>query len=217
MNNELVLYSTTASSAFIATNSRVRLYHNSVYNNGTGAGRGIYTLAQNLWILEIIFCNSIYRTSFYMGTPTQPIYADYNNYYGGGTYVGYCNGNITNLTTWRATTAQDFHSVSINPPFVKADSAYLSLTTSANMYVPIVSPATMDITGIGRYGLTAMGAYTNQPVALDAAAVDVADWTTSTAIGTTTAVKAVIMNLSTDDTLRSVTINWSVRGLPNSL
>ena len=213
MNNELVLYSTTASSAFYATNSRVRLYHNSVYNNGTGAGRGIYTSGtEPMDIRNNIFVTPSTGHPFYMGTPTQPIYADYNNYYGGGTYVGYCNGNITNLTTWRATTAQDFHSVSINPPFVKADSAYLSLTTSANMYVPIVSPATMDITGAGRYGLTAMGAYTNQPVALDAAAVDVADWTTSTAIGTTTAVKAVIMNLSTDDTLRSVTINWSVRG-----
>ncbi len=214
MNNELVLYSSGGGTptGINANNSRVRLYHNSVYNYGTNAGRGLNTSgAEFIDVRNNIFATPSNGYPIYMNTPTQPFYADYNNYYGGN-YVGYCGGNITNLTTWRATTAQDFHSVSINPPFVKVDSAYLSLTTSTSMYVPIVQPVTVDITGASRYGLTAMGAYTNKAVALDAATVDVADWTTSTAIGTTTAVKAVIMNLSTNDTLRSVTVNWSVRG-----
>ena len=70
-----------------------------------------------------------------------------------------------------------------------------------------------DILGNGRYGLSTMGAYTNQAVALDAALVDVYNWNTTALIGTAADVNVVLMNLSIADTLTSATIDWSINGV----
>lgn len=214
INNEVVLTSTGTYYGMYLPYSTLKVYNNSVLMQGSGASRALYLAGTDpIDIRNNIFVTPSGGHPIYMGTPAQPIYSDYNNLYGGGSYVGYNNANIGSLAAWRTATGQDMHSVSFNPPFIKVDSAYLSLTSSAGMYCPIVSPANMDIRGAGRYGLTAMGAYTNLPVTLDAAMVDVVDWGVSSVIGATTPVKAVLMNLSSANTLTSVTINWSVRGI----
>ena len=213
MNNEIILTTASTYYGIYMPYSTVRIYHNSVLMQGSGASRALYLSGTDpVDIKNNIFVTPSGGHPIYMGTPTQPMYSDYNNLYGAGTYVGYNNTNITSLSSWRTVTGQDNHSVSIAPSFAAVDSNYLMLNSFTGMFAPIVNPATVDIKGIGRYGITTMGAYTYIPYSLDAAMIDIVNWKQSSVIGTLTPVKAVLMNLSSSTPITSVIINWTVRG-----
>ena len=71
---------------------------------------------------------------------------DYNNYYSGGSYVGYAGSGVPDISTWKSLTMKDAHSVSIFPSFVDINTD-LRLTNSNNngLVCPIDSNVTTDI------------------------------------------------------------------------
>jgi hypothetical protein len=213
-NNEIVLTSNSSSYGIYCPYSKLRIYHNSVYIGGYGSAYGITLDGDNpIDLRNNIFVTPSWTYPIRVYNSSMPLFADYNNYYADATNIGEYNYNsITSISAWRTATGQDAHSVSATATFEFSDTAFLGLSSTSGFYCPVLTRVSKDITGKGRFGFTAMGAYTNKPVTLDAAIIDVVDWSLSCVIGAATPVKAVLMNLSSSDTLSSVTIGWSIRG-----
>ena len=127
-NNEIILKSTGANyGMYIGYPHKVNIIHNSIYQNATGAVRGLYfangtstyqdnTIKNN----NIVITSSdagAYPIYFSSGTYIGPTYfkTDYNNYYSAGGSVAYIAVPITTLPALQTSTQGDMNSVIVNP------------------------------------------------------------------------------------------------------
>ena len=125
--------------------------------------RGIYVnYLKSNYILKIKNNNIVHESYgypvYFGSTPNSSVLTiDYNNYYA-PTYIGYINGNIASLSSWKSTTGQDAHSVSINPSFINS-SIDLNLSNGNGLSCVKESDAPTDILKVNRKNHTTMGAY----------------------------------------------------------
>jgi len=141
------------------------------------------------------------------------IFMDYNNYFSMmGNYVGQ-NGTavIPDITTWILSTGQDSNSANILPAYIDT-AKHLRLTNYLNLECPVDVLVNDDIRDSLRIGITAMGCYTSPKLPFDIMLAGLHDWASSTTTNQPTDVIAKIINISSVDTLTSITINWSVNG-----
>jgi hypothetical protein len=104
------------------TNSRVNIYHNSVFMGGNGVARALYISASA--VLPVNIRNTIFTCSIQVQYPIyiytgveylgQTLKMDYNNYYN-QSYVGFAGSDAATLEDWHFITGQDIHSVSTYP------------------------------------------------------------------------------------------------------
>ncbi len=171
-NNEIILKSTGANyGMYIGYPHKVNIIHNSIYQNATGAVRGLYLVnGSSTYQDNTIKNNNIVITSsdagaypiyFSSGTYIGPTYfkTDYNNYYSAGGSVAYIAVPITTLPALQTSTQGDMNSVIVNPVFVNPD-IDLSLSQAVGLICSRDSKVTKDIQGTQREAMTVMGAYT---------------------------------------------------------
>ena len=130
-----------------------------------------------------------------------------------GNYVGQ-HGTLVSpdIATWIRTTGQDSNSANILPAYIDT-AKHLRLTNYLNLECPIDVLVNNDISDSLRIGITAMGCYTSPKLPFDVMLVGLHDWASSTNANQSTDVIAKIINISSIDTLTSMTINWSLNGV----
>ncbi len=162
-NNDIILTTTTTYAGIYLTNARAHVLHNSILMNGTSSDRNIYVNPIDGYYISIknnnFVSNSASGYGIYLAnTATLGTYLmmDYNNFY--TAYIGYANGNINNLSTWRGTTGQDIHSVTIYPQFIDITKD-LRLSDYIGLMCPRDSNVIIDHDNKQRTSLTVIGAY----------------------------------------------------------
>ncbi|MBQ6666688.1 MAG: hypothetical protein IJM65_01075 [Bacteroidales bacterium] len=190
--------------------SRIKYMHNSVLMSGTGQGRCLYystTSSYPMTIMGNMFVTDPNQYPIYAGSTTSGIAKlDYNNYYGGGTYVGYHGSARNSLSSWQSATGEDANSVSepvtyINPNIDQKLKSY------SKFFMPLIADVTCDYEGLTREKITAMGAYTPVFQQLDAALTDFAK--TDLSNPAKAHIEVTLANYG-KDTLTTAVIEWSV-------
>ena len=193
--------------------SRIKYMHNSVLMSGSGQGRGLYystTSSYPMTIMGNMFVTDPNQYPIYAGSTTSGIAKlDYNNYYGGGTYVGYHGSAKNSLSSWQSATGEDANSVSepvtyINPNIDQKLKSY------SKFFMPLIADVTCDYEGLTREKITAMGAYTPTFFKTDATLTDFAKSDLSNPAKAH--VEVTLANYGTD-TLTSAAIEWVVNGV----
>jgi hypothetical protein len=165
-NNEIIGAAISADNFGISINqfSYVRIINNSIFSNSSSAKCLYVNNATSDIVLKnnnFISSATAYPIYFTSANYAQGFEMDYNNYYSGGSYVGYAGSGVPDISTWKSLTMKDAHSVSIFPSFVDINTD-LRLTNSNNngLVCPIDSNVTTDINDSLRVLYTYMGAYT---------------------------------------------------------
>ena len=212
-NNVVKVDQTSSNQGVYMFYSRVKFYHNSIRVTGTGQGRALYYSSTTTYPVEIIgnqFITDANQFPVYAGTTTVGVAKlDYNNYYGGGTMIGYYGGNQTSLSAWQSATGQDAHSVSSPVTFVDEKNS-LKLTNYVDFLMPRLQEVAYDVENAPRTSMTAMGAYTPQFDSLDAALTDFANTDLSNAAQIS--VQVTLLNMG-GNTLKSASIHWTIDGV----
>ncbi len=226
-NNEIIIHCNSSAGGALgrASGSGVlslsyasaEVIHNSILKTGLGDFAAINVSNPtylNLRNNNIVTENG-YPIKCAANTPfgTQ-VFMDYNNYFSMiGNYVG-INGTAVgpNITTWTLSTGQDSNSVSMLPAYIDT-AKHLRLTNYLNLEAPIYILVNDDISDSLRLGITAMGCYTPPQLPFDIMLIGLHNWTSSTNANQTTDAIAKFINISSIDTLKSMTINWSVNGV----
>ncbi len=166
-NNEILLAKTGTSyltDAFTFASSSGNIYHNSiayVTEASTSASSLIYLIPATNSIIDIKNNNLFAARSYaiYIESNTG-ITADYNNYYTGGTYLGYYGTTAANLTAWQSLSGQDAHSASIRPEYRNLQQSMEVINNFDNILCPLLPAVAADINNTSRqYIRTIMGAY----------------------------------------------------------
>lgn len=133
--------------------SRFNIYHNTVNITGTHAASGrafFITTGSNNILRNNIFSNSGGGYAVYINSPNSISTSDYNNYFTQGSVMGYWNNsNTEDLNAWQSASAQDAHSLSLDPLFVNESEPYLSQAALSNAGIGI-STVQQDIDGKDR-------------------------------------------------------------------
>ena len=215
-NNEIILSTTSTYSGIYFSGAAVAdIVHNSVYIDGTGAGRAVYIASQALTSLTIKN-NNLVTTN----TGGHPLYLanaaliqqcdiDYNNYFA-PQYVGYV-GAAMDLATWQAAVPQDLHSTDFQPDFANVNTG-LQIQGTTGFRCPLFPGTALDIDGIARGGITTKGAYHLESHPLDVSPIAFVGLPQIANINDTIQVRAAISNVG-NDTLTSFDIHWEINNI----
>ena len=146
-----------------------------------------------------------YVYNFYINT------MNYNNWYSGSSPIGYWSGTVYNsLANWKSGTGKDANSISVDPFYASNSNLHVSNVALDKKATPIAG-ITDDIDGDKRNATKPdIGADEFVPFKTDAGIVSVDSPFGGYCVGAHN-VKATIMNYGSD-TLKSVTVSWSVNG-----
>lgn len=161
------------------------------------------------------FYNNILKSNsgycLYVNTSSAYTNLNYNNYYTGGTYIGYWNGsNATNISSWKTISSKDTNSVSVDPMYYSASNLHIK-QISINGAAKYFSIVPLDFDGQTRNTSTPdIGADEFDPPSNDAGIADLivpkkpfpadSQW-----------VKVVLKNYGIN-AITSVSINWKFNG-----
>lgn len=178
-NNINIIGNATDSKAINISDSKLRLFNNNIVNAAKG------------------YC--VYK---YSSGISSSFVANNNNYYTTGTNIGYWDGNIASLTTWKAATSYDANSISINPLYKSNSDLHVSELGLIKKGL-VLSEVIDDIDNDQRpLNGTTIGADEIIPLGNDAGILSLNPVKSGSSM-----VFAVLVNYG-KDTLRSVNINW---------
>jgi hypothetical protein len=214
-NNEIMLHMTAIGYGINVGYGRLKILHNSIYVDSTGAARGIHledaatnnmTVRNNNIVMTSSTAYPIYLTS----VNNLPLYnIDYNNMYA-PQYVGYVGGNKTNITDWQQTIRTDQHSVNINPVFMD-NTIDLRLVYTNDMECPLLFEVSEDINNDPRLVITTMGCYQEEDTyTINARLVGLNDGKIGY-VGINDSIKVILINTGTT-ALSTATLNWTMDG-----
>ncbi|MGI6291234.1 MAG: right-handed parallel beta-helix repeat-containing protein [Bacteroidales bacterium] len=158
-NNEIILRASSANGhGMYCYYGKLNIYHNSIHLITSAAAKGLYVYTLTNYPISIrqnnIGSSSSMAYPIYL-TSLNGLTLNNNNYY--GSYIGYINTGISNMSLWKMATGQDVNSTNINPNFVDVNVGLktdgLGLTCVKNNEVQY------DITGAARGIITTVGAY----------------------------------------------------------
>ena len=214
--NNIIKVNTTINTSGVSLSfSAVDFYHNTVLIGGSGRGIALsytYVTQPGLEIKGNILITHSGGYPIYTDDNTpHKAKLDYNTYYGGGTYLGLVGSilggtNIYTISSLQGILGEDAHSISVPVHF---DSQKLKPAGYFQFLMPCISTVPYDKDGNQRYSLTSMGAYEATYDTVDAALLD---FTGLSLDSTPTPVYVTLSNYGTD-TLKSVTIHWTVNGV----
>ena len=215
INNFIAFNGTGANAIYLTQPGRMNFYDNSIYSN---AGYTTTVINCTTGITGVNIEGNIFHNA--AGAAALEIdnsglkKADYNDLYTTGSAVASWNGtSYSNLAAWRTASGFDKNSVSIDPGFIDPSSANLHLKPSSlgvyhtGISLPDVS---VDIDGQRRSKMPNIGADETTQKGNDAAITSI----DSPATGFCSGIKNIFVNLynAGTDTLKNVTINWTVNG-----
>ncbi|MCX6232590.1 MAG: right-handed parallel beta-helix repeat-containing protein [Bacteroidetes bacterium] len=192
--------------------NNIKFYHNTYvgnttntvinFNNYYGANANI-TFKNN-----ILYSNG--KLVNYTAQPTAPFVTDYNDYYStGATWATFWATTATNLATVKTASAQESHSVSVNPQFVSVADYHITNYALKGLANP-VPEVTTDIDGQAR-SLTApdMGCDELMVYSNDAS---IASFGSGTICPGNTNIVVKLKNFGSN-AITTVNVNWSINGV----
>ncbi|MGZ5243118.1 MAG: Ig-like domain-containing protein, partial [Bacteroidia bacterium] len=186
------------------------VYFNSVEISKANAGAALNVSATgNVNVKNNILFNSGGGYAIQSNTTGLAV-SNYNDLFSTGANVGrFGSTGYSNIAAWRTASKMDSNSVSVNPLFPSSTDYH---TKSGALYRKgtAVAGVTTDIEGKTRNNPPSIGALEFNRLANDAGISSI----TSPVTGICQGVKDVIVSLTNSggDTLKNVTINWSVNG-----
>jgi hypothetical protein len=214
-NNEIKLNITGEYSGIYTDFAFAKIYHNSIYVDGSGQARGICINStaneqmsvknNNIVMLSsgafpIYISSSDYIEQYDLG---------YNNMYD-STNIGYIGSAKTNWTQWRASFPADIYSIDSFPQFVNPN-VDLKLSNYADFECTIIPTITTDIEKNIRIGATTMGCYHGliSPYTANGRLEEITGLNEGMTIGATDSIKVKFVNAGTT-TINAATIHWSL-------
>ena len=195
--------------------SYINFYYNSINVTSSSSGSNnacsYFYSGDNINLKNNILCNSGIGYAIYAGSLYAIAGSDYNDLYTNGSRLGYYSGDRSNLAQWRTFSSQDVHSKSVDPLYFSNSNLHVREILLNRSGIPL-SAVTDDIDGNVR-NLTNpdIGADEFNPGANDAGVVALIK-PVSPFAADTQAIKVRIRNFGLD-TLRSVHINWKLKGI----
>lgn len=193
----------------------VNFYYNNINITSTYSGSSnnclyIYS-GNNINLFNNIFCNTGGGFAIYAGSTGNLNNSDYNDLYTTGANLCYYSGNRTNLAQWQSASYKDAHSKSLNPMYLSPNDLHIRevFLNAAGTPIPGI---TDDIDGDIRNSVHPdIGADEFFPAATDAGIF--AYMKPLVPFRADTQIIAVKLRNYGLDTLKSVTINWKLRGI----
>ena len=164
-------------------------------------------------IIDNIFSNSNAGTCLFSVTDPALNEWDFNDYYSHTGKLAYYNNHlISDLSSWQAISSGDQNSLALNPSFLSPGSVYINNVQIDNKGTPYLG-ITYDIVAEPRNSTTPdMGAKEFSPCYNDVA-LEIFTNPQNPVAPENIEVRLIIANNGTDD-LQSLTIEWSVNGIP---
>jgi len=190
-----------------------KFYYNSinVYHTSSSSDAFYIYGGSNVNVVNNIFsCKTGY--AYYVSSTSTISTSNYNNFYTGGTYLAYWNGNISTLTGLKAASGKDANSISKDPLFNSNNDLHVQEVALNKAATPIAE-VTVDIDGEPRDNTRPdIGADEFTPPLQDDAGINDIVSPTVPFPADTNLVRVVLTNYGAD-TLKSVTIKWKVNGV----
>ena len=196
--------------------SKINIYDNSVTNSSGNPTLSVYgnTTGNSLNVLGNILSNTGGGEAIYVGNTGYFNNSNYNDLFTSGS-IGYYNGTTcATLANWRTSSGKDKNSISADPLFKSPSTGDLHLGSASTAVLKkgiSLYGITDDIDGQLRSSTPNIGADETKQISVDAALIGL----DSPSVGFCSGTKDVYANLLNAgiDTLKSVTINWSVNGV----
>jgi hypothetical protein len=221
VNNEVMVKSDYAASTVSSNysfgvqlhNSKVNMYHNSVYLRATTWGR---VLNNESSTYPVDVKNNMFVGS---GIPAWAVFndasattADYNNY-AFDSVMGICNNRvIVDLVSWKNISGQDTHAISVVPQFADISSS-MELSSGFDRFLCTQLPAVSnDINNKERLALTMMGAYTLNPINYGFTYFQFDQWNKEVIVNQRIPVVVKLINLS-NVPVDSLGFEWTLNGV----
>ncbi len=217
-NNCIISKIASSYPAVHASNSSIKLYHNTIRTISTTANFGYAVRiigsakeGNHLYGNIIDATKAEYALYVNVASNLKPCKTDYNDYCNtDGTYTFYINGQkFKTLDEMRAAIPSDTHSVSIRP-YYKNLGENLEITPLPQMLVPRLNTVKRDFMNRARPAMTLMGACESEMDKNDASLNDFSK--TALVKGSSSPVYVGLVNMGSG-TITSVTIRWTVNGV----
>ena len=219
-NNEIILSSIDAGFGIcLDSNINTSILQNSIYIGGTGSSNAIY-IANQKSIMASVKNNSFVTD----GQESYPIYLsetnflnqwdiDYNNYYSPAN-IGFANGAIIDLMTWKNRVSSDANSIDSLPDF-KDNTVSLELNSYAGMGCPLLENVKTDINNLERAGLTTIGCYSGALYEDNASLTGLINWGKNATKDAKDTIEVILVN-GGSNLLSNVTIEWTFNNSSSS-
>ncbi|MCB9232265.1 MAG: right-handed parallel beta-helix repeat-containing protein [Bacteroidia bacterium] len=199
---------------YITTATYQNYFYNSFNNTQTSPSNYGFFLQMTSGSSNINLQNNIFSSvngyAIYINQSSAIASSNYNDLYTTGTYLGYWNGNRTDLAAWKAASSKDNNSISIDPLFQSNSNLHTQNYLIDNLGFPVAG-ITTDIDNQTRNILTPdMGADEWTTPVHDAGILAIDQ--NATLCASSDSVYVTVKNFGSA-TLNSVTVNWSVNGV----
>ena len=190
------------------------IYHNSVHiTNSNAASNSAIRMwnGGNIELANNVFANSGGGYAVYTNSTTNITASDFNALFSTGASLTYRNGDLSDLSSWQASSGLDGNSLSVMPVFISESDLHLSHGPLNNIGTPIPS-VTTDIDGDLRHPLNPdIGADEFDPPNNDAGVVSIISPRSPAHEGVNDMVIR-LMNFGLD-AINSLNIEWEINGV----
>lgn len=217
-NNFVMLYGSAQYpyGLYVYNCNYLNIYYNTIVcaTDSAPNGRVLYqSTGSNLRIKNNIFSNTSLGYVYYIGTPTAIVEADYNDLFANSSNFAYWSGYVNDLSSLKAASGKETHSVSILPTFYGFKDLHLIYSPLSSAGTPLPSVPD-DIDGELRSQTSpAMGADEQPPIPIDAGVLEVMNPSASEPEAAIIQPKILVKNFGTD-TLYDFTVKMALNGLP---
>ncbi len=104
-------------------------YSKTIYVNTSSLG--------NFRFVNNLISNTAGGVAFYVNDTSSIIESDYNDIYSNGGFIGYWNGNRSDINDWQSASNKDMHSVDLQPGFLGGIDLHVSSSGINNRGIPI--------------------------------------------------------------------------------
>lgn len=187
--------------------------YNTVFVNSSSAGSSAFYddgLNYNSQVKNNIFYNQGGGYAIFVDYTTGSANTDYNNYYTTGANFGYWNGVVTDLTNWRSTSGRDSNSHSALVIFDPDTNLHIGAASMNGRAIPIPGIST-DYDGDIRDSVRPDIGADEFDLPPNDVAITSFDAPKAPFFAGNSDIKVSVLN-NGEDTLTSVSINWTVNG-----